>query len=538
MNPAGEAFMSDTAVGLRIKERRKTQSLTQAELARKIGISTSYLNLIENGKRSVGGRLLGSIAAALQAPRSAFDDAGDRRMVEALREIAVDPLVRDIAPDPTSATDLLGRHAAWAQTLIALHRSWRERDRAASALADRLNQDPALSDAVHRILGSVSAIRSTAEILASVSDIDPAQQANFHSVLADESGRLSDLSRALAGFFDNVDDRSAALTPGEEVDDFIAARHNHFPEIEAAVEDLRKEARLEPGRTQSRLVDFLSEKFGVVVRRRVLDDLEADEDATFEPIEEGSGQSQDDPPDLLLSETAPESTRRFQIARRTVQLAAADAIESEIARAPELRSSAAKARARRALTSYGAGAALMGYEPYFEAAESSRYDIDGLARRFIVSFEQAAHRMATLRRSGAEGPPLAFMRVDPSGFVTKRLALPGMPLPRIGGACPLWVVYRAFQTPETIVRQLVEFPSGERFLLFARAVSKEGAAYDRPRHLLSVMLATPAVAAERFVYSDGLALGARSHPTPVGPSCRLCVRAACAYRQEDAPMSA
>lgn len=526
--------MATTAVGLRIKERRKAAGLTQAELAAKVGISPSYLNLIENGKRSIGGKLLGAVARALDAPRAAFDHAGDRRLVEALQEIAVDPLVRDLSADPESAADLLGRHEPWARALVALHRSWRERDRAAAALADRLNQDPALSDAVHRILGSVSAIRSTAEILVSVPDIAPNQQASFHKVLAAESGRLSDLSRALAGFFDNIEDNTGALTPGEEVDDFIAARHNYFPEIEAAVDAIRAEARLEPGRTQSRLIDYLEERFDVVVERRVRDEPESEDGLDAEEAASEDG----DERRLLLSNAAPETTRRFQLARRAVRLAAAEAIESEIARASELRSDAAKARARRALISYGAGAALMGYDAYFEAAESCRYDIDGLSRRFIVSYEQAAHRMATLRRPGSEGPPLAFMRVDPSGFVTKRLALPGMPLPRMGGACPLWVVYRAFQTPETIVRQLAEFPSGERFLLFARAVSKEGAAFDRPRHLLSIMLATPAVSAERFVYSDGLALGPRAHTTAVGPSCRLCVRQDCAYRQEDAPVSA
>lgn len=517
--------MAATAIGLRIKERRKSLGQTQAQLAATVGISASYLNLIENGKRSVGGKLLGQLAAALDAPRTAFDGAGDRRLVEALREIAVDPLVRDSAPAPESAAELLGRHEPWARAIISLHRGWRERDRAAAALADRLNQDPALSDAIHRILGAVSAIRSTAEILVSAPDIPGGQRAAFHKALAEESGRLSDLSRALAAFFDTVEDGGVALTPAEEVDDFIGARQNYFPEIEAAVETIRREARMVVGRAQSRLVDYLDARFGVSVERVSEAELLAAKHASEAETR------------LLVSDAAPEATRRFQIARHAVRLAAKEAIEQEIARAPELRSEDAKTRARRALVSYGAGATLMGYEDFHESAERTRYDIEMLARRFAVSFEQAAHRMATLRRPGAEGPPFAFMRVDPSGFVTKRLALPGMPLPRTGGACPLWVIYRAFQMPETMVRQLAEFPSGDRFLVVARAVAKEGASFDRPRHLLSIMLATPVFAAERMVYSDGIALGARAQPTPVGPSCRLCVRRDCAYRQEEAPTS-
>ena len=40
------------------RERRKDLGLTQTELASRVGISVSYLNLIEHNRRSIGGRLL------------------------------------------------------------------------------------------------------------------------------------------------------------------------------------------------------------------------------------------------------------------------------------------------------------------------------------------------------------------------------------------------------------------------------------------------------------------------------------------------
>ena len=34
-------------------------------------------------------------------------------------------------------------------------------------------------------------------------------------------------------------------------------------------------------------------------------------------------------------------------------------------------------------------------QPFLEAAEQHRYELDGLSRLFNVSYEQAAHRLAT-----------------------------------------------------------------------------------------------------------------------------------------------
>ena len=83
-------------------------------------------------------------------------------------------------------------------------------------------------------------------------------------------------------------------------------------------------------------------------------------------------------------------------------------------------------------------------------------------------------------RFRAEGVRFAFMRSDPSGYVTKRLPLPRLPLPRYGNACPLWVIYGAFQTPGVTVRSFGELTSGEQFLFFARAIEKRPPAVVLP----------------------------------------------------------
>lgn len=59
----------DALTGTRIRERRAMGGLKQSDLARQIGISASYLNLIEHNRRRIGGKLLLDIAAALGLSR-------------------------------------------------------------------------------------------------------------------------------------------------------------------------------------------------------------------------------------------------------------------------------------------------------------------------------------------------------------------------------------------------------------------------------------------------------------------------------------
>jgi len=47
--------MSDRlAVGGKIRALRRQQHLTQADLAQRVGVSASYLNLIEHNRRTLG----------------------------------------------------------------------------------------------------------------------------------------------------------------------------------------------------------------------------------------------------------------------------------------------------------------------------------------------------------------------------------------------------------------------------------------------------------------------------------------------------
>ena len=517
--------MPASLIGPRVRERRRALGFTQAGLAARVGISASYLNLIEANKRGIGGALLQRIASELGLELGALDGAPERRLLADLAEVAGEPLLAELRLDPSSVDALAGSHAPWGKALVHLHRAVLDRDQAVNALSDRLSQDPFLGDAVHNMLTRVSAIRSSSEILETVADLDPARRDRFVAIIASESRRLADVAQALAAFFDTAHAGRRSITPVEEVDDFLFDRGNHFPGLELAAEALHAQVAADRhGCDESALAAWLERACAVKVStaRPAGDDLRAG--ATYD---EGARV-------LSIDDRLAPGSRRFLVARFAAErFEGGRPVDAELAGTALLTSEASRRRAQRVLASYLASAALLPYEAFRSAAIALRYDVEALAQRFDASFEQVCHRLVTLRRPGAEGVPFGFMRVDAAGYLTKRFAIPHLPLPRHGNACPLWASYGAFQSPGTIVRQLAAFPAGHRFLFVARTVEKSRPAYGMPRRLLSVMLACDALHADQTVYADGLDVSSSAPAIPVGPNCRVCTRAGCAYREED-----
>src|SRR5690606_13277930 len=107
---------------------------------------------------------------------------------------------------------------------------------------------------------------------------------------------------------------------------------------------------------------------------------------------------------LWFPNTAPPTTRQFQLARLYRRLAAGDVLTEEL-HAPVLSSPAARQLADRAFSSYLAGAIVLPYAAFLEAAETCRYDLEVLQQQFGASFEQVAQRLVSLRRPGAAGVP-------------------------------------------------------------------------------------------------------------------------------------
>lgn len=229
---------------------------------------------------------------------------------------------------------------------------------------------------------------------------------------------------------------------------------------------------------------------------------------------------------IYIAERLSAAGRRFQAALQIAILEKAEAIGALVEEG-RFASEDGRALVRRALQSYWAAALLMPYRPFRKAAEDLRYDVEMLASRFGVGFEQAAHRLTTLQRAGEEGVPFFFLRVDRAGNVSKRLDGAGFPLARHGGGCPLWNIHEAFAHPFQTDAQLIEMPDGERYVSVARTVRAGGGGFGAPSVLRSVALACSVQHLERLVYAEALK---QAEPTPIGVTCRLCHRPRCIAR--------
>ncbi len=232
---------------------------------------------------------------------------------------------------------------------------------------------------------------------------------------------------------------------------------------------------------------------------------------------------------LHLSTRASPETRRFQMLLQLALLTQNALLEATLDLA-KFQSEAARSIAKIGLANYFAGAAMMPYTRFQESAQALRHDLEVLAIRFGASIEQVCHRLATLQRPGAKGIPFFFVRVDQAGTITKRHSATRLQFARFGGACPLWNVHRAFETPGRFLRQLAETPDGVRYISLARDVSKPGGSFGAPVRRFAIALGCEVRHAGALVYADDLDISNARAYEPIGISCRICERTQCHQR--------
>jgi len=228
------AMTRSTLTGSRIRERRLVLGRRQSDLARAVGISPSYLNLIEHNRRRIGGKLVQAIARELRVDVAALTEGAEAALVTTLREAAADH--RAATDELPRLEEFVGRFPGLARLLADTSRRVLSLERSLEVLSDRMTHDPFLSDQVHEVLSTVTAIRSTAAILVETRDLDPEWRARFHRNIAEESARLADGAAALVRYLDeSARADPAAPTPQEELDLWLAARSYHVADLERAL---------------------------------------------------------------------------------------------------------------------------------------------------------------------------------------------------------------------------------------------------------------------------------------------------------------
>ena len=217
--------------GSRIRERRVALGLRQAEVALRAGISGSYLNLIEHNRRRIGGKVLLNIAAALEIEPGTLAQGAEKRLLTSLRDAAI--ARPDVEVDLSKTEDFADRFTDWAHLISAQQSQITSLQQTVSSLSDRLAHDPFLSEALHEVLSTVSAIRSTASILAEPGEMDQNWQRRFQTNVFQDSIRLATASQSLADYLDGDSDRVLdTLSPLDELDSLLAKHSYHFAVLE------------------------------------------------------------------------------------------------------------------------------------------------------------------------------------------------------------------------------------------------------------------------------------------------------------------
>lgn len=232
---------------------------------------------------------------------------------------------------------------------------------------------------------------------------------------------------------------------------------------------------------------------------------------------------------LHISTRAAHESQTFQLVLQ-VALIRQNALLDATLDLARFHSTEARAIAKIGLANYFAGAAIMPYAVFLEAANSTRHDLEQLATGFGASIEQVCHRLSTLQRPGAKGIPFFFVRVDQAGTITKRHSATRLQFARFGGACPLWNVHRAFEQPGQFLRQLAETPDGVRYISLARDVSKTAGRFGAPVRRYAIALGCEVKHAPQLVFADGLDVNRAEAFEPIGISCRICERKTCHQR--------
>ncbi|GAB5437716.1 helix-turn-helix domain-containing protein [Falsiruegeria mediterranea] len=319
--------------------------------------------------------------------------------------------------------------------------------------------------------------------------------------------RLASLDEALGR-----EDARIQASPWEEVRDFFHYCDNYIDAVDHAAERFSTQAN-DPGDVRTAALGSLSAR-GIQVK---LTDIEAlrsfDANARV----------------LHLSSRSSPQTQVFQMLLQVALVSQDKLLEATLDFA-RFHSEEARSIAKIGLANYFAGAALMPYGTFLAAARDCRHDLELLSARFGASIEQVAHRLSTMQRPGAKGIPFFFVRVDQAGTITKRHSATRLQFARFGGACPLWNVHRAFETPGHFLRQLAETPDGVRYISLARDVSKPGGSFGAPVRRYAIALGCEVRHADALVYADNMDVTNASAYEPIGISCRICERKHCHQR--------
>ena len=191
-------------IGPKIKAFRRQLGIQANKLSEQIGISASYLNLIESGKRNVDSNLIIKICSELRINVSDLTSKSDLNLENDISELLSDEIFEDLDILGPEVKDLVASNPKMAKALIKLGDNFKQKD--------------------HDIVNKVENI----------------------------SGKI-------------IDSRRAAF-PGEVIADFLQENKNYFPKLEEFANNIFQEVKQNNRTRYIALCEFLKRKYDVQVK--------------------------------------------------------------------------------------------------------------------------------------------------------------------------------------------------------------------------------------------------------------------------------
>ncbi len=191
-------------IGPKIKAFRRQLGLQANKFSEQLGISPTYLNLIEGGKRKIDGDLLIKISKELRVELSDLTSKSDINLENDISELLDDQLFEDLDILGPEVKDLVSTNPKIARALIKLGDNFKQKD--------------------HEIVNKVENI----------------------------SGKI-------------IDSRKASF-PGEVISDFLQENKNYFPKLEDFANNIFDKVQKNNRTRYIALCDYLKKEYSITVK--------------------------------------------------------------------------------------------------------------------------------------------------------------------------------------------------------------------------------------------------------------------------------
>ena len=194
----------DLKIGPKIKAFRRQLGLQANKLSEELGISPSYLNLIESGKRKIDGDLLLKVCEKLKIELSDLTTKSDLNLANNISELLDDQLFEDLDILGPEVQDLVNTNPKIARALIKLGDNFKQKD--------------------HELINKVESL----------------------------SGKI-------------IDKRKASF-PGEVISDFLQENKNYFPKLEDFANEVFNKVQKNNRTRYIALCEYLESEYSIKVK--------------------------------------------------------------------------------------------------------------------------------------------------------------------------------------------------------------------------------------------------------------------------------